>query len=49
MNLRVMRPADGVMMKLVKYSLAGDGEEVVEGTAAELVHNHSLLPVTEEP
>ena len=46
MNLRVLRPADGVMMKLVKYGLSGVGEEITEGTAVELVHNHSLTPVT---
>lgn len=42
MNLRVMRPADGIMMKLVKYS-ALDGDDTAE-TNAEIVHNHALLP-----
>lgn len=40
MNLRVMRPADGKMMKLVKYEL-----ESKEGDAAdtlEIIHNHDL-------
>ena len=46
MNLRVMRPADGKMMKLVKYNLAEEGEEIDEETQAELVHNHQLEPVT---
>lgn len=46
MNLRVMRPADGKMMKLVKYNLAGSGEEIGEETQAELIHNHQLKPVT---
>ena len=46
MNLRVMRPADGVMMKLVKYGLKGVAEEITEGSTAELVHNHKLNPVT---
>lgn len=41
MNLRVMRPADGKMMKLVKYNLADVGTDVGE-TPAELVHNHQL-------
>lgn len=41
MSLRVMRPADGTMMKLVKYNLL-NGTATTEGTAAELVHNHSL-------
>lgn len=41
MNLRVLRPRDGVMMKLVKYDLTG-----TDATPAdpEIIHNHSLLP-----
>ena len=39
MSLRVMRPADGKMMKLVKYSVA-EGTEVTEGV--EVIHNHTL-------
>jgi hypothetical protein len=45
MSLKVLRPADGVMMKLVKYELA-DGADVEAGTAANLVHNHVLTPAT---
>ena len=45
MSLRVMRPADGVMMKLVKYNLV-EGTETSEASAAELVHNHKLTPET---
>lgn len=45
MNLRVMRPADGVMMKLVKYN-ALNGTDPSTTDSATLVHNHSLLPVT---
>lgn len=41
MSLRVMRPADGAMMKLVKYSLV-EGQETSEADAATLVHNHAL-------
>ena len=41
MSLRVMRPADGVMMKLVKYSLA-DGTKTSEANTAELVHSDVL-------
>lgn len=43
MNLRVMRPADGKMMKLVKYNLIGgtDADEVA--TTATLDHNHGLV------
>ena len=46
MSLRVMRPADGAMMKLVKYSL-DDGTPASESAAADLVHNHKLVPETE--
>ena len=46
MSLRVMRPADGVMMKLVKYNLVG-GDEVAKASTADLVHNHVLTPATE--
>lgn len=45
MNLRVMRPADGVMMKLVKYD-ALNGTDVSAGDSAEIIHNHSLQPTT---
>lgn len=42
MSLRVLRPADGKMMKLVKYSLAGDAEDLVDDGDAEIFHNHIL-------
>ena len=42
MNLRVLRPTDGKMMKLVKYELTGDNDAAEENLTAELVHNHSL-------
>ena len=45
MNLKVLRPADGVMMRLVKYELSA-GTDVDENTAAGLVHNHVLEPET---
>lgn len=40
MNLKVLRPADGVMMKLVKYDLVGG----ITGTSlnSEMYHNHFL-------
>jgi hypothetical protein len=41
MSLRVMRPADGKMMKLVKYSV----EEVTstaDDVEVEIIHNHAL-------
>lgn len=40
MNLRVMRPADGVMMKLVKYN-AVDPSDATEASA-DIAHNHYL-------
>jgi hypothetical protein len=40
MNLKVLRPADGVMMRLVKYSL--DEGNKVEDEALNLVHNHVI-------
>lgn len=40
MSLRVLRPADGKMMKLVKYSV--DYKELPESATIELIHNHSL-------
>lgn len=42
MSLKVLRPVDGVMMKLVKYSLQ-DGEDASDESAT-LYHNHSLDP-----
>ena len=47
MSLRVMRPGDGVMMKLVKYNL-DEGSKATEANKAELVHNHKLTPETAE-
>ena len=41
MNLRVLRPTDGKMMKLVKYNLASEGTPVTEGETT-LIHNHQL-------
>ena len=48
MNLRVMRPADGKMMKLVKYDLIDGADAAAEANEIDLVHNHVLTPVTEE-
>ena len=47
MNLRVMRPADGKMMKLVKYDLTDEAGSAAEDNTIELVHNHSLVPANE--
>ena len=40
MNLRVLRPADGVMMKLIKYDLVNGTDATV--TQSEMYHNHYL-------
>ena len=42
MNLKVLRPADGVMMRLVKYELNG-GVNTDESLQATLIHNHDLV------
>ena len=42
MNLKVLRPADGVMMRLVKYNLL-DGKDVSDSEDANLIHNHVLV------
>ena len=47
MSLRVLRPADGKMMKLVKYELAEEGTDA-EAQNVDLIHNHQLNPVTAE-
>lgn len=41
MSLRVMRAADGSMMKLVKYTLTGE-ETTTEASTVDLIHNHEL-------
>ena len=46
MNLRVLRPADGVMMKLVKYDLVDGTPASAESLNASIVHNHALEEVT---
>lgn len=46
MSLKVLRPADGIMMKLIKYELS-EGAEIEVGAAANLVHNHVLAPNNE--
>ena len=44
MSLKVLRPADGIMMKLIKYELSG-GSDVASDASAKLVHNHVLTEV----
>ena len=46
MSLKVLRPADGIMMKLIKYELAG-GTDAATDDAAKLVHNHVLTEAAE--
>ena len=46
MNLRVMRPADGKMMKLVKYNLVEEGETLEDNVS--IVHNHVLKTMASE-
>ena len=41
MNLKVLRPADGVMMRLVKYDLTS-GTDVSEDDKYSIFHNHEL-------
>lgn len=45
LNLRILRPADGVMVKLVQYDLVG-GTEVVAADL-KIYHNHILNPKNE--
>ena len=45
MSLRVMRPDDGIMMKLVKYDLANATDASV-GATSDIIHNHELTPKT---
>lgn len=42
MSLRVLRPADGVMMKLVKYNLEGGADADAQGSTSNVIHNHYL-------
>ena len=44
MNLKVLRPADGVMMKLVKYDLVGGND--ASTTQSTMYHNHYLDPAS---
>jgi hypothetical protein len=46
MNLKVLRPADGVMMRLVKYEFVEPMEDEDESNKIDLPHNHILDPET---
>lgn len=43
MSLRVMRPADGKMMKLVKYNLDGEETNGAVAETVDVIHNHALV------
>lgn len=47
MNLKVLRPADGKMLKLVQYN-ALNGSEVTDSAAGSIPHNHMLLPTSKD-
>ena len=47
MNLKVLRPADGKMMKLVKYEFNDEGSDSAESFA--MIHNHTLIGTDSEP
>ena len=43
MNLKVLRPADGVMMRLIQYN--PDGGTAADEATGNYYHNHSLLRI----
>jgi len=47
LSLKVLRPADGVMMKLVQYNPDGGVDE--DGVTSTIYHNHDLLGGTGRP
>ena len=47
MNLRVLRPADGIMMKLVQYNIDNPGAG--DAAAFNLYHNHTLTGTGIDP
>lgn len=50
MNLRILRPADGIIMKLVKYNLIDEDTAGTGGddNTATLPHNHVLRTETKD-
>lgn len=42
MSLTVLRPADGIMMKLVQYDLTGGSDPEAATLTGSVIHNHSL-------
>ena len=46
MSLKVLRPANGIMMQLIKYDLAGGTEAGRASDTATIIHNHALTPKT---
>ena len=47
MSLKVLRPADGIMMKLIKYNLEDALDAAAAETDAKLVHNHHMVETEE--
>jgi hypothetical protein len=47
MSLKVLRPADGIMMKLIKYNLEDALDAAAVETDAKLVHNHHMAEAEE--
>lgn len=47
LSLKVLRPADGVMMKLVQYN--PEGGEIEDSVTSVIRHNHDLLGGTNRP
>ena len=45
MSLTVLRPADGVMMKLVQYDLIGGTDQAADSYKGKVYHNHELEEV----
>ena len=46
MNLRVLRPADGKMVRLVKYKLAGNGSDPTSTDTTSIYHATDLKAKT---
>lgn len=47
LNMKLLRPADGIMAKLVKYDLVG-GEDATVASST-MIHNHWLNPIDTNP
>lgn len=47
MNMKLLRPSDGIMAKLVKYDLVG-GEAATQASS-QMIHNHWLNEKDADP